>query len=81
MTPHTRVVKKVWFVTRIAYAGILNRPVEIHSVRASTPGVGDLRRQHTVAILTMTELASAEVVGNLPANRKMTFTPTCQVQG
>ncbi|KAK0624533.1 RNA 3'-terminal phosphate cyclase/enolpyruvate transferase [Bombardia bombarda] len=59
----------------IAYSSILNRPVHIHSIRANRPGRGGLRLEHTVAISTLAELSSAEVIGNQPASREMTFTP------
>ncbi|VBB81535.1 Putative protein of unknown function [Podospora comata] len=59
----------------IAYSSLLNRPVTIHSIRANRPGIGGLRPEHTAAIATLAELASAEVTGNLPASRQVTFNP------
>lgn len=59
----------------IVYSSIFNRPIHIHSIRATRPGVGGLRPEHTVAIAIISDLTSARVTGNLPASRDMTFTP------
>lgn len=59
----------------IIYSSIFNRPIHIHSIRATRPGVGGLRPEHTVAIAIISDLTSARVTGNLPASRDMTFTP------
>jgi RNA 3'-terminal phosphate cyclase (ATP) len=59
----------------ISYASILNKPVEISSIRANRPGHGGLRLEHTVAINALSILTAANVVGNSPWSRHLAFHP------
>ncbi|GAW18754.1 hypothetical protein ANO14919_082360 [Xylariales sp. No.14919] len=65
----------------INYASLLNKPIHIHSIRANRPDVQGLRSEHTVAITTLSQLASVAVEGNTSGSRELRFTPNIGFNG
>lgn len=59
----------------LAYASLLNIPLQIHNIRANRPGRGGLRSEHAVTIATLARLANADIVGNETASRELRFQP------
>jgi RNA 3'-terminal phosphate cyclase (ATP) len=60
--------------TTLALAAILQRPVEIHSIRGGRKKPG-LRPQHLMAVKAMTLMTSAEVDGAEPGSMRLFFNP------
>ncbi|EMD64432.1 hypothetical protein COCSADRAFT_142934 [Bipolaris sorokiniana ND90Pr] len=59
----------------LSFSSLLNRSVQVNSIRANRPGIGGLRVEHTVAIETMAYLTGAVVEGNAIASRQLVFKP------
>lgn len=59
----------------LVYACVFDMPIRFYAIRASRPGAGGLRVEHTVAIDTMARMAHAEVQANYPESRTLVFKP------
>lgn len=59
----------------LSFSTLLNRNVQINSIRANRPGICGLRVEHTIAIDTMAYLTGAVVEGNAIASRQLVFKP------